>query len=91
MKCKKNCRYCGECGHFMHYKGINEDDGDCASIKMNKECNDGKNPFNEEYGVLLQVGAYESACLLFRKTRTPRVRKYINEHSDLYDNSRILP
>ena len=77
------------CGHFMHYVGVNNTDGDCASIQMNKECNDGINPFNNEYGKILQVDGFERACPLFRKTRTQRVRKYIKEHPKYYDNIRI--
>lgn len=86
---KKDCNLCGMCGHFMHYAGLNNTDGDCASIQMNKECNDGINPFNNEYGEILQVDGYEKACIHFRKTRTPRVRKYIKENPKYYDNIRI--
>jgi hypothetical protein len=43
---------CGDCGYFMRYvdySGKPEHDGDCGSIAMNKECNDGVNPFRVYY------------------------------------------
>ena len=81
------CKTCGECGHFMRYvryDGKPDHDGDCASIGMNKECNDGVNPFNVDDAYLLQVDGNENACGFFRKGRTPRVRAYIKKHPDFY-------
>ena len=78
-----DCKTCGLCGYFMRY-----DDhwmsGDCASITMNKECNDGHNPFRDDYVSLLQVDANEQACALFRAHRTKRVKEYIRQHPDYY-------
>ena len=78
---------CGECGYYMPY---NEqwDTGDCASIGMNNECNEGINHFKAPDEPLLQVDENEDACGFFKPNRTPRVRKYIKEHKDLYKTRR---
>ena len=85
---------CGQCGYFMRYKGNNgkgEKIGDCCNIEMNKECNDGINPFYHDgepikggFVSILQVDENEDACGLFRKGTTKRVKKYIEEHSSQY-------
>lgn len=58
--------------------------GDCASITMNKECNDGRNPFIHDDASILQVEANERACALFKQNRTKRVKEYIEKHPDFY-------
>lgn len=86
-KGKEKCNTCGCCGHFMRYvntDGTPDNVGDCGSIQMNKECNDGVNPFKDDNFSLLQVEEREKACKLFRTTRTPRVRKYIKENPNFY-------
>lgn len=81
---------CGECGYFMRYVGCSgepEQDGDCGSITMNKECNEGVNPFRlyEDNCVsILQVDEKEDACALFKENRTKRVREYIKKNSEYY-------
>lgn len=81
----EKCKKCGQCGYFMRYvryDGTPDHDGDCANLKMNKECNESKvDPFlpwaiDEGY-TILQVGENETACCLFRIDRTPRVRRLI--------------
>ncbi len=57
---------CGECGYFMRYN--DENYGDCGSITMNKECNEGINPFREDYVSLLQVDSDDDACGLLQNT-----------------------
>lgn len=84
---RKECRKCGHCGYFMRYvntDGTPDHKGDCASIGMNKECNDGANPFNDENVSLLQVDESEDACGFFKKNRTRRVKDYIKKHPDFY-------
>jgi hypothetical protein len=78
---------CGQCGYFMRYvkhDGTPDHDGDCASIGMNKECYEGKNPFTSECTPILQVDEREDACGFFRSTRTKRVLAYIKEHKRYY-------
>lgn len=88
---------CGDCGYFMRYvdySGKPEHDGDCGSIAMNKECNDGVNPFrvyydDERYVPILQVDEKKDACALFKTNRTKRVRNFIKEHHGIYFQKRI--
>ncbi len=78
---------CGKCGYFMQYSkcdGSPDHLGDCGSITMNIECNDGVNPFREKDIPLLQIDENDTACDLFRNTRTRRIAKYIREHQDYY-------
>ena len=75
---------CGQCGYFMRYSGWMEHCGDCASIGMNKECNEGGNPFNDPDETILQVEESDDACGFFRANRTRRVRQYMKDHSNDY-------
>lgn len=87
---RKECKRCGQCGYFMRYVttgGEPDHDGDCGSIEMNKECNDGVNPFNQDDMYLLQVDENEEACGLFKKNRTRRVKEYIKKHPEFYVQS----
>lgn len=84
---RKECRKCGKCGYFMRYvrhDGTPDHDGDCACIEMNKECNDGHNPFEDDNYSLVQVDENEDACALFKKNRTRRVEDYIKKHPQFY-------
>ena len=91
LKC--NTRKCGECGYFMQYKGEDEQSGDCANLSMNKECNEDKiDPFEDwardEGATPLQVSKMESACPMFRTTRTRRVRGLLKKFNTEYENER---
>lgn len=84
---RKECRKCGKCGYFMRYvrhDGTPDHDGDCACIEMNKECNEGHNPFEDDNYSLVQVDENEDACGLFKKNRTRRVKDYIKKHPQFY-------
>ena len=83
----KKCRKCGQCGYFMQYSrydGTPDHCGDCGSIGMNKEFNDGHNHFNEEGVHLLQVDETEDACGFFTEGREKRVNDYIKRHPKFY-------
>ena len=86
MKNKK--LICGRCGYFMRYTnhsdGTIDKLGDCASISMNKECYEGKNPFKHEYIPILQVEENEDACVFFKTNATKRVKEYIKKHPKFY-------
>jgi hypothetical protein len=87
---RKECKKCGQCGYFMRYvrhDGTPDHDGDCGSIEMNKECNEGVNPFNDDEAYLLQVDETENACGLFKKNRTRRIKDYIKKHPQFYVQS----
>lgn len=87
IKKKRECRKCGQCGYYMAYAksdGTKDHYGDCANVAMNKECNDGINPFNDPGSEILQVDSNKDACLLFKKDRTRRTKEYIKAHPDLY-------
>lgn len=96
MKTKEKCNCCGECGYFLPYKSSGawrETDGDCANLAMNKECSEEKvDPFlpwaKDEGYLILQVNESEEACKLFRKDRTPRVKRILKENPDDYINER---
>lgn len=81
----KNKQVCGQCSYFMQY---NDDPkmGDCANITMNKECNNGVNPFRHEDVSILQIDSKEEACALIRVStkRTKRVKEYIKDHPNYY-------
>jgi hypothetical protein len=87
---------CGNCGYFMRYLaygGQIETYGDCASLGMNKECNENKVdpflPWARDAGyMILQVDANDRACGFHRKGRTPRVRRIIKENPDDYEQLR---
>lgn len=84
---RKRPKKCGECGFFMRYvrsDGQPDHDGDCASIGMNNECNEGNNHFKDPDESLLQVDESEVACGFFKAKRTKRVRDYIKRHPQLY-------
>lgn len=84
---KKKCNKCGQCGYYMAYvttKGTKDHYGDCASIGMNNECNEGNNHFKDPDESLLQVDESEEACGFFKANRTKRVRKYIKDHPNDY-------
>lgn len=77
---------CGQCGYFIRYKrrdGTPDNNGDCASIGMNRECYKSKNPFNLSV-LILQVDSNEDACGFFRNSRTKRVKDYIKDHPKDY-------
>lgn len=85
-------KICGNCGYFMLYSkehGTPDKSGDCASLAMNKECNENKvDPFqpwakDEGYSIL-QVDENETACGFFRVGRTRRVIRLMKESPDLY-------
>lgn len=87
---RKECKKCGQCGYFMRYvrtDGTPDSCGDCGSVAMNKECNNGKNPFYRDDMYLLQVDEKEEACGLFRTNPTRFVKKYISEHPRFYVQS----
>lgn len=79
---------CGQCGYFMRYKnydGTPDDTGDCGSIGMNKQCNEGANPFNVPYLSVVEVWENDESCVFFRnKKPTKRIIEYIKCHSNLY-------
>ena len=84
-KCDK--KKCGQCGYYMAYcksDGSKDYCGDCASIGMNKECNEGGNPFNDPDETILQVEESDDACGFFRANRTRRVRQYMKDNSNDY-------
>ena len=84
---QKKCRKCGQCGYYMAYcqsDGSKDHYGDCASIGMNKECNEGGNPFNDPDETILQVDSNDDACGFFKANQTHRVKEYIKAHPDLY-------
>ena len=84
---QKKCRKCGQCGYYMAYcksDGSKDHYGDCASIGMNNECNEGNNHFKDPDEELLQVDSNEDACGFFKAKQTSRVKKYIKEHPDIY-------
>ena len=85
----ENNTKCGQCGYFMRYKncqGLPEDIGNCGSISMNKECNEGKNPLNEYGGIILEVDINDESCGYFKNKPTKRIKDYIKQHSNLYIN-----
>lgn len=86
MKNKK--LICGRCGYFMRYTNHSDGSidklGDCASIGMNKECYEGKNPFICKYTPILQVEENENACGFFKEKPTKRVKEYIKKHPEYY-------
>lgn len=87
MERKSKCKTCGDCGYFMRYVNANgtpSTDGDCASIGMNNECNEGRNHFKDPDECLLQVQETENACGFFKTNRTKRVNDYIKKHPDFY-------
>jgi len=84
---KKKCNKCGQCGYYMAYAksdGTKDHYGDCASIGMNNECNEGNNHFKDPDESLLQVDEKEDACGFFKANRTKRVREYIKDHPNDY-------
>ena len=84
---QKKYRKCGQCGYYMAYcqsDGSKDHYGDCASIGMNKECNEGGNPFNDPDETILQVDSNDDACGFFKANQTHRVKEYIKAHPDLY-------
>jgi len=86
-KHEKECRKCGQCGYYMAYvttEGTKDHYGDCASIGMNNECNEGNNHFKDPDESLLQVDESEKACGFFKAKRTRRVKQYIKAHSEDY-------
>jgi len=86
-KHKKECRKCGQCGYYMAYvttEGTKGHYGDCASIGMNNECNEGNNHFKDPDESLLQVDGSGAACGFFKAKRTRRVKEYIKAHPDDY-------
>lgn len=93
---KKKCKNCGMCGYFMRYKSVDgqkEKLGDCASLGMNKECNENTvDPFlswaRDAGYTILQVSESEDACGFFRKGRTQRVRRLIKQYSNDYEQLR---
>ena len=90
-KHKKEFRKCGQCGYYMAYvttEGTKDHYGDCASIGMNNECNEGNNHFKDLDESLLQVDESKEACGFFKAKRTKRVKEYINAHPDDYYSSR---
>ena len=83
QKQRKTCRKCGQCGYYMAYvktDGTKDHYGDCASIGMNNECNEGNNHFKDPDEMLLQVDEKEDACGFFKAKRTKRVKEYIKAH-----------
>lgn len=89
------CRKCGQCGYYMAYAtvaGTKDTDGDCASIGMNNECNEGNNHFKDPDELLLQVNGSDDACGFFKAKRTKRVKEYIKAHPDDYyqDRSNVV-
>lgn len=84
---KRKCRKCCQCGYYMAYAqsdGSKDHYGDCASIGMNNECNEGNNHFKDPDEELLQVDSNENACGFFKAKRTKRVNDYIKAHPDIY-------
>ena len=84
---RKQCRKCGQCGYYMVYAksdGTKDHYGDCASIGMNNECNEGRNHFKDPDEELLQVDSTEDACGFFKENRTRRTKEYIKAHPDNY-------
>jgi hypothetical protein len=77
-------RKCGECAHFLRYRGDDEHSGDCVSVTMNKECYEGRNPFVDDIDPILQVEDYENACGLFTTRRTAHAKQWAESHKDLY-------
>ena len=96
-KQRKMCRKCGQCGYYMAYvktDGTKDHYGDCASIGMNNECNEGNNHFKDPDEMLLQVDEKEDACGFFKAKRTRRVKEYIKAHPEDYHqdtNFKLLP
>lgn len=94
-KHKKECRKCGQCGYYMAYvktDGTKDHYGDCASIGMNNECNEGNNHFKDPDESLLQVDGSEDACGFFKAKRTKRVKEYIKAHpEDYYRDTNFKP
>lgn len=94
-KHKKECRKCGQCGYYMACvttKGTKDHYGDCASIGMNNECNEGNNHFKDPDVSLLQVDGNEDACGFFKAKRTKRVKEYVKAHpEDYYQNTNFKP
>lgn len=78
---------------YIRHDGTPDNDGDCANLEMNKECNESSvDPFlpwaiDEGY-TILQVDENETACGLFRIGRTPRVRRLIKRFKDRYQQLR---
>ncbi len=86
-KKRRQCRKCGHCGYYMAYAksdGTKDHYGDCASIGMNNECNEGRNHFKNPDEELLQVDSTEDACGFFKANRTRRTKEYIKAHPDNY-------
>lgn len=84
---KRKCRQCGQCGFYMAYAksdGTKDHYGDCASIGMNNESNEGNNHFKDPDEELLQIDSTENACGFFKTKQTRRVKEYIKTHQDLY-------
>lgn len=97
LKTKEHCKHCGECGYFMRYKptidGEMDNQGDCANLVMNKECNENTiDPFTpwamDEGYEPLSVCDNENACGLFRIGRTARVRRIIKSRPNFYEQLR---
>ena len=83
----RQCRKCGQCGYYMAYRkrdGTKGDYGDCASIGMNNECNEGNNHFKDPDVDLLQVESNDDPCGFFKAKRTRHTKEYIKEHPDIY-------
>lgn len=84
---KRKCRKCGQCGYYMAYvrsDGTTDHFGDCASVGMNNECNEGNNHFKDPDEELLQVDSSENACGFFKTKQPRRVKEYIKAHPTLY-------
>lgn len=94
-KHEKECRKCGQCGYYMAYvttEGTKDHYGDCASIGMNKECNERNNHFKGPVELLLQVDEKEDACGFFKTKRIKRVKEYIKTHpKDYYQDTNFKP
>lgn len=80
-------RECGQCGYYMAYRksdGTKSNYGDCASIGMNNECNEGNNHFKDPDEDLLQVESNDDSCGFFKARQTRRTKEYIKAHPDIY-------
>lgn len=77
---------CGQCAHFLRYRGNNETSGDCACVAMNKECYEGQNPFQDSDIPVLQVESTENACGLFSTKRTAHAKRWAESHKDWYQD-----
>ena len=81
---------CGQCGNYAPYSksdGSPASYGDCIREALNKEYNDGIVHFDDF--TFVSVRRDDHACTLFRKGRTPRIRKFIKEHPELYSVKRL--